>query len=122
MSQTAINNANQITHPNAGQKPAPNVDMARVKYGAWLVGAAFVLLGVVFGFAVSQFSTAADVTAVVGGVATVVGTIIGAFFGVQVGSSGKEAAEAGRTNAERAARMALGKLNPADADDIVKAL
>jgi hypothetical protein len=122
MSQTAINNANHITHPNAGQKPAPNVDMARVKYGAWLVGAAFVLLGVVFGFAVSQFSTAADVTAVVGGVATVVGTIIGAFFGVQVGSSGKEAAEAGRTNAERAARMALGKLNPADADDIVKAL
>lgn len=122
MSQTAIHDANRITHPYAGQKPSPNVDMARVKYGAWLVGAAFVLLGVVFGFAVSQFSTAADVTAVVGGVATVVGTIIGAFFGVQVGSSGKEAAEAGRTNAERAARMALGKLNPADADDIVKAL
>lgn len=122
MSQTAISNANQITHPDAGQKPAPNVDMARVKYGAWLVGAAFVLLGVVFGIAVSQFSTAADVTAVVGAVAAVVGTIIGAFFGVQAGSSGKEAAEAGRNNAERAARIALGKLNPADADDIVKAL
>ena len=122
MSQTMIPNVNQGTHPNAGQKPTPNVDMARVKYGAWLVGAAFVLLGVVFGIAVTQFSTAADVTAVVGAVAAVVGTIIGAFFGVQVGSSGKEAAEAGRNNAERAARMALGKLNPADADDIVKSL
>jgi len=103
-------------------KPVPDVDIARVKYGAWLVGAAFVLLGVVFGLAVSQFTTAADVTAVVGSVATVVGTIIGAFFGVQVGSSGKEAAEAGRDKAERTARIALGKLDPAAADDVIKAL
>jgi hypothetical protein len=122
MSQTTIPNANQITRANTGQTPIPNVDMARVEYGAWLIGAALVLLGVVFGIAVSQFTQAADVTAVVGSVATVVGTIIGAFFGVQVGSSGREAAEARRNNAERAARMALGKLNPADADDIVKAL
>ncbi len=63
MSQMATPNANQTIHPGAGQKPAPNVDMARVKYGAWLVGAAFALLGVVFGIAVSQFTTTADVTA-----------------------------------------------------------
>jgi hypothetical protein len=78
------------------QKSAPSVDMARIRYGAGLIVAAFVLLGVVFGIAVSQFSTASDVTAVVGAVTTVVGTIIGAFFGVQAGASGKEAAEAGR--------------------------
>jgi hypothetical protein len=69
--------------------------MARIRYGAWLIVAAFALLGVVFGVAVSQFSTASDVTAVVGSVTTVVGTIIGAFFGVQAGAAGKEAAEAG---------------------------
>lgn len=113
---------NQIAHASSGQNPAPNVDMARVKYGAWLVGGAFVVLAVVFGVAVSRFTTAADVTAAVGSVATVVGTIVGAFFGVQVGSSGKEAAEAARNQAERAARMALGKLDPAVADEVVKAL
>ena len=74
--------------------------MARIRYGAWLIAAAFALLGVVFGVAVSQFSTASDVTAVVGSVTTVVGTIIGAFFGVQAGAAGKEAAEAGRAKAE----------------------
>jgi hypothetical protein len=122
MSQMATPEESQAIHLSPAQKPAPNVDMARVRYGAWLVGAAFVVLAVVFGVAVSQFTTAADVTATVGSVATVIGTIIGAFFGVQVGSSGKESAEAGRNNAERAARMALGKLNPADADEIMKAL
>ena len=122
MNQTTDPNVNQSAPASSGQNPAPNVDMARVKYGAWLVGGAFVVLGVVFGVAVSRFTTAADVTAAVGSVATVVGTIVGAFFGVQVGSSGKEAAEAGRNQAERAARMALGKLDPAVADEVVKAL
>ena len=104
------------------EEPAPSVDMARIRYGAWLIVAAFALLGVVFGIAVSQFSTASDVTAVVGSVTTVVGTIIGAFFGVQIGSAGKEAAENGRAHAERAARLALGKLEPQAAEDVVQML
>lgn len=101
MDQKANHNVNQITRASSGQSPAPNVDMARAKYGAWLVGGAAALLGLVFGIAVSQFTTAADVTAVVGSVATVIGTIVGAFFGVQVGSSGKETAEAGRSQVEK---------------------
>ena len=111
------------------QKPAPSVDMARIRYGAWLIVAAFALLGVVVGVAVSQFSTASDVTAVVGSVTTVVGTIIGAFFGVQAGAAGKEAAEAGRTKAEagraqaeNAARVALAHLDPAAATQVMKLL
>jgi hypothetical protein len=111
------------------QKSAPSVDMARIRYGAGLIVAAFVLLGVVFGIAVSQFSTASDVTAVVGAVTTVVGTIIGAFFGVQAGASGKEAAEAGRVQAEagrdqaeNAARVALAHLDPAAATEVMKLL
>ena len=98
---------------------SPNPDLARVKYGAWLIGAEFALLGVIFGMEVSKFTAAADVTAVVGSVATAVGTIIGTFFGVQAASSGKEAAEAGRAQAERAARVALAKLDPHEADDLV---
>ena len=66
---------------------------------------------------------AADVTAVVGSVATVIGTIMGAFFGVQVGSQGKEAAEAGRAKAESVTRKALAKLDPSQAtDDLMKVL
>jgi hypothetical protein len=108
--------------PADGPPPSPNVDLARIKYGAWLIGAAFVLLAVVVGVAISQFKTAADVTAVVASVAAVVGTIIGAFFGVQAGSSGKEAAVADRTQAERVTRMALAKLDPAAADDVLNML
>jgi len=122
MTQTASHDPNQVSRPSTAQSPGPNVDLLRVKYGAWLIGAAFVLLGVVFGIAVSQFNTAADVTAVIGSVTTVIGTIIGAFFGVQVGSSGKEAAEAGRSHAEKVTRIALAKLDPAAADEVVKAL
>ena len=110
MNQTTSRDPNQAANPWFGPETAPpsasqlsaqNVEMIGVKYGAWLVGVAFVLLGVVLGIAVSRFNTAADVAAVVGSVATVIGTIIGAFFGVQVGSSGKESAEA-RGNAAEA--------------------
>jgi hypothetical protein len=111
------------------QESSPSVDMARIRYGAWLIVAAFALLGVVVGVAVSQFSTASDVTAVVGSVTTVVGTIIGAFFGVQAGAAGKEAAEAGRAKAEvgraqaeNAARVALAHLDPAAATQVMKLL
>lgn len=122
MVTTTIADAGQATRPGAVQTPAPSADLARVKYGAWLIGAAFVLLGVVFAIAASQFKAAADVTAVVGSVATVVGTIIGAYFGLQVGSSGKEAAEAGRNQAEKTARVALAKLDPSVADEVTRML
>jgi hypothetical protein len=111
----------------ASQARNPDVELERVKYGACLVGGAFVLLGVVFGIAVWRFSAARDVTAAVGSVAAVIGTIVGAFFGIHIGSSAKETAEAGRAHAEAGrahaeniARAALGKLNPATADEVLK--
>ena len=66
----------------------------------------------VFGIGVTRITVGADMVAALGSVTTVVGTIIGAYFGVQIGSHGKEAAEAERTQAENAARLALGKLDP----------
>lgn len=125
----------QLTSPNRGQeavldKPASNagngqlavVDLARIRYGACLIGAAFVLLGVVFGVAIMQFKAASDVVAVVGSVATVVGAIVAAFFGIQAASSSKAVAEAGRAHAEQTARLALGKLDPQAAEDVLKRL
>ena len=95
-----------------------SVDRDRIKYGVWLSAAAFLLLGVVSGIGVTRMTVGSDMVAALGSVTTVVGTIIGAYFGVQIGSHGKEAAEAERTHAEAAARLALGKLDPKDADDV----
>lgn len=104
----------------AGNGQVTAVDLARIRYGACLIGAAFVLLGVVFGVAIMHFKTASDVVAVVGSVATVVGTIVAAFFGIQALSSSKAAAEAGRAHAEQTARLALGKLDPQAAEELLK--
>ena len=90
-------------------------DETRLMYGAILIGAAFLLLGVVFGIGISKMTGGADMVAALGSVTTVVGTIIGTFFGVQIGSHGKEAAE-------KAARTALGKLDPDTADAVIKQL
>jgi len=125
----------QLTGTSSGQQAVPDkpagsagngqvaaVDLARIRYGACLIGAAFVLLGVVFGVAIMHFKTATDVVAVVGSVATVVGTIVAAFFGIQAASSSKAAAEAGRAHAEQTARLALGKLDPQAAEELLKRL
>jgi hypothetical protein len=100
----------------------PEADMLRIKYGAWLIVAGFVLLAVVLGLALWKFQTAADVTAVVGVVAGVIGTIIGTFLGVHVGSTGKEVAESGRAEAERVARIAMAHVPPADATAVTSEL
>jgi hypothetical protein len=100
------------------QQPASSVELTRIKYAAIVVGAGLVVLAVVFGVAVARFTSASSITAVIGPVASVIGTIVGAFFGVHVGASGKATAEAGRANAEKVARMALAKLNPHDAEEL----
>jgi hypothetical protein len=105
---------------NAGDSQVAAADLARIRYGACLIGAAFVLLGVVFGVAIMQFKAASDVVAVVGSVATVIGTIIAAFFGIQAASSSRAAAEAGRARAEQTARLALGKLDPQAAEEVLQ--
>jgi hypothetical protein len=123
----------QLTGTGSGQQAATDkpaggasngqvtaVDLARIRYGASLIGAAFVLLGVVFGIAIMEFKAASDVVAVVGSVATVVGTIVAAFFGIQAASSSKASAEAGRAHAEQVARLALSRLDPQAAEDVLK--
>jgi uncharacterized protein YjbI with pentapeptide repeats len=117
-------NRDEVTLSNAIQASTASSELtrARVIYGASLTVAAFILLAVVAGIAVWQFSNPVDVIAVIGPVTTVIGTIIGVFFGVQIGSAGKEAAEAGRVRAENAARIALAHLDPAAASEVMRVL
>ena len=106
----------------AGDTGTESADVLRLKFGALIIVAAFALLGVVFAVSIAHFSSAADVTAVVGSVATVVGTIVGAYFGIQVGSHGKEAATAARDKAEMTTQAALAALPPHDAEQVLRSV
>jgi hypothetical protein len=76
----------------------------RIRYGYYIVIAGFVLVGLSFVASLMKFTMAADVSSVFGLITGVVGTLVGAFFGVQVGSQGKEKAENARNNAEKVSR------------------
>jgi hypothetical protein len=91
---------------------ASQVDQMRVKYGFWIVVLGLCLVAGAFFAAIAKWTTASEVAAAVGSVTGVVGTIIGAFFGVQVGSAGKEKAETARNVAEAKALRLAGALPP----------
>ena len=54
----------------------------------------------------------------VGAVASLVGTVVGAFFGVQVGAVGKERAEAARERSDQGIKAALSMLPPEAAEQL----
>ncbi|MDA8144443.1 MAG: hypothetical protein M0Z27_00075 [Thermaerobacter sp.] len=68
-------------------------------FGVVVAGSAAVVA--VFGVAIFHYNTNAhDVVTVVGAATGVVGTIVGAFFGVKLGASGEKDAEQKRDQAE----------------------
>jgi hypothetical protein len=67
-------------------------ESARAKYSVTVVLAGLAVVLVAFGIAVLKFG-AADVSTALAPVTGVVGTIVGAYFGVQAGASGKETTE-----------------------------
>jgi hypothetical protein len=81
---------NQLTGP----------DSSRYLYGLVVVLAGFAVVLVVFILSNNKWSESKDVTAAVGAVTGVVGTLAGAFFGVHVGAAGKDRAEAERDAAQ----------------------
>ncbi|HYC11217.1 MAG TPA: hypothetical protein VEC02_00955 [Nitrososphaerales archaeon] len=81
-------------------------DQMRIKYGYYIVIAGFLLVGLAFAASLLKFTMAADVSSVFGLITGVVGTLVGAFFGVQVGSQGKESAANAQKKAENAQHRA----------------
>lgn len=76
---------------------AAQADAARWRYGFYVVVTGIVAILVAFGAAVFASGQFAPLFA---GVAGVVGTIIGAYFGVQAGQSGKARVEAELSRAQ----------------------
>jgi hypothetical protein len=76
----------------------------RAKYGVAVVLAGFLVVLLAFGGALLAFNAANDVSTALAPITGVIGTIVGAYFGVQVGASGKEESEAARSKAEDEAK------------------
>lgn len=75
-------------------KQAAEADLVRMKYGAMIILTGLIVLLMVFLVAVYHYAQAADVATAVGSLTTVVGTLVGAYFGAHVGSAGRERAQA----------------------------
>jgi hypothetical protein len=82
------------TPDQAGPPGGPDPDAtARWRYGLIVVVVAIAAIVVIFLIAAIRYPTAADGVALVSSVATAISTLAAAYFGIQVGSAGKEAAE-----------------------------
>ncbi|GAA4791846.1 hypothetical protein GCM10023200_28900 [Actinomycetospora chlora] len=78
--------------PGASKGADPDAT-ARWRYGLIVVVVAIAAIVVIFLIAAIRYPTAADGVALVSSVATAISTLAAAYFGIQVGSAGKEAAE-----------------------------
>ena len=88
------------------------IEQMRIRYGLLIILAGFVLVALVSVVAIFRWDDATNTAAVIGATTSLVGTVVGAFLGVQVGSAGKERAEAARERSEEAARAAMAMLPP----------
>ncbi len=75
-------------------------DLQRIKYGFLVVLGGLAAVALIYVLAVWRWTDASDVATAVSSAVGVIGTLVGAFFGVQVGSAGKEKAEEKRVQAE----------------------
>jgi len=95
-----------------------NIDKIRLKYGFWVIIIGFILVAGIFIVAILKWQEASDVTAVVGAFTGLIGTVVGAFFGAQIGSAGKEKAERARKEAEEKAFRIATLISPDKAKGI----
>jgi hypothetical protein len=76
------------------------VEAARIRYGFWLIISAFLLVALVSGLAIQRWMgtgpngamTTTDLTALIGSITGVMGTLVAAFFGIQAASGGRSQA------------------------------
>src|SRR3712207_9078965 len=97
---------------------AEEIDWLRLRYGFWIIITGFALVFVITLISIFRWAEVTSVATVVGAVSSLVGTVVGAFFGVQVGAVGKERAEAARERSEEAVKVALSILPPASGPNL----
>lgn len=93
-----------------------DIEAMRIKMGFWTIFAGFALTGMTLLIAVSVWQShmdgknvaSGDVVAIIGSITGIVGTVIGTFFGVHVGSAGRAQAELARDRATQTAMQLAG--------------
>jgi hypothetical protein len=91
----------------------------RLKYGFWVVLVGLVVSLAAVLVAIWRLTDPTTIAGVVASLTGMVGTVVGAFFGVQVGAAGKEKAEAERSEAPKMATQMAAALHPDDAKRIL---
>lgn len=94
------------------------VEQMRIRYGLWIILTGFGLVALVSVVAIFRWNDATNAAAVIGATTSLVGTVAGAFLGVQVGSAGRERAEAARVQSEEMVRAAMAMLPPESASQL----
>ena len=95
--------------------PLSNSDV-RVGFAFWITLLGMVIAGGLAVYLVQAKWPVADVVALVGVFTSLIGTLVGAFLGVQVGAAGKAEAEASRQHAEQATSKAEADKTRAEQD------
>ena len=104
----------------AGSLPDTNVEKSRITYAFWLAVIGFIIAAVLVIFLVIQARyESKDIVAVAGLFTSVLGTLVGAFFGLQIGSSGRETAQQAANSANSSLNRALAALAPQQAQAVL---
>lgn len=98
--------------PEPGKKDS-EVEKLRITKAFWLsvIGLTLAALLVVL-LPNLGFNKATDITSIVGLFTSVLGTLVGAFFGLQIGSAGKEKAEQRADEAQKKVNALQGAATP----------
>jgi hypothetical protein len=101
--------------------PKSDLETQRMRYAFWLAVVGLLLAVTLVLFLYFRGMTASnDIVAVVGVFTGVTGTLVGAFFGVQIGSAGREEERTERRNAEMMVKWALATMPPEDARQLMQ--
>jgi hypothetical protein len=91
----------------------------RLKYSLWVVLVGLLASLVAVLVAIWKLTDPTSIAGVVASLTGLVGTVVGAFFGVQVGAAGKEKAEAERSDAERMVTRMAAAMTPEQAASVL---
>lgn len=98
-----------------------DLETQRMRYAFWLavIGLGLSVALVVF-LILRTGMTGPEIVAIVGVFTSMTGTLVGAFFGVQIGSAGREQEREERRQANQMLEMAMAKMPPPLTDELIK--
>ena len=106
--------------PSPPRPPQPRAEGARLIGGMIVTCAGLVVVAAVAVIAmVLVKKTTSDVVAIATSAFSVVGTVVGAYFGVKIGSDGTQAAVAGMKDEATKAQAFAAHVSPEDADKAI---